>query len=95
MLLQIKTCKWIRLVGGAAFGPNGELLGVVGLDFFERKIQESYSTIQWQSIVEEAKKHDPGRTFNTLTDLSTNVCFNKVHLVCPIAQCIHASCSRL
>jgi len=61
----------------AAFGPNGELLGVLGLDFFEKKVEEQFPTIQFLSISNEAKSHESG-SFDVAVDLSTNVCFNHV-----------------
>jgi len=61
----------------AALGPNGELLGVLGIDFFEKRVEEQFPTIQFDSISSEASSHDPG-SFDIAVDLSTNVRFNHV-----------------
>lgn len=60
----------------AAFGPTGEHLGVVGIDFFQQKVEEQYPNIQFQDIVIAARNH-PKITFNP-EDLTTSVCFNHV-----------------
>ena len=63
-------------VVSAAFGPNGELLGVVGIDFFQKKVDQQFPNIRFQDIVIAARNH-PTFKFDP-NALTTTVCFNHV-----------------
>ncbi|KAG0592527.1 hypothetical protein KC19_1G259900 [Ceratodon purpureus] len=65
-------------VSKAAFGPSGELLGTVGIDIFQTRVDEQFPSITFQSVVDATKARDPqySKVFNTSKDLTTGVCFN-------------------
>ncbi|KAG0580091.1 hypothetical protein KC19_4G146100 [Ceratodon purpureus] len=67
----------------AAFGPNGELLGVVGIDFFQKKVDQQFPNIRFQDIVIAARNH-PTFKFDP-NALTTTVCFNHTE-TCPGIQ---------
>lgn len=59
----------------AAFGPSGELLGVVGIDFFEKKMDQQYPpNIQFQSIVTASRQHQI--SYITATNTPISRCIN-------------------
>ncbi|KAG0631438.1 hypothetical protein M758_1G253400 [Ceratodon purpureus] len=55
----------------AAFDLNGELLGVVGIDFFQNKVNLQYSTFKFSDIVSYVNKYSP----NISSAGNISVCF--------------------
>ncbi|KAG0592524.1 hypothetical protein KC19_1G259600 [Ceratodon purpureus] len=57
----------------SAFGDSGEFLGVVGIDFFQKKVEQQYYPMQFNSIVTAAGTNPP-ITYNS--SLIPSLCFN-------------------